>query len=132
MDKSSWEKATHDGEKAKPRIEARSGSAIPAEEVRVRLAKPNCSVGALFEELICYPSVDDQETRFPLWQFSADGVHQWVPQLLGAYGHNGWGLIDFLTVPRLTNNGRSYLQLLLEDDKATPLVLDAARRSNPD
>jgi hypothetical protein len=49
---------------------------------------------------------------------------------VAAFGANGWGLIDFVTVPRTHLDGRSYLQFL-QSDRARE-VIAAAKRANPD
>ena len=133
-----WEFATMAGELAKPLIEARSGASLSIEEVAELLSVSKTDVQAMLQhdELIAYPSLDGHHSRFPVWQFTAAispaKVHIWVAPLLAAYGPNGWGLIDFLTVPRITDNGLNYLNKILGEPKSVSEIIAAARRCNPD
>jgi hypothetical protein len=52
--------------------------------------------------------------------------------VIAAYGHNGWGLLDFLTVPRENLQGLSYLSLTERGEDGIREVIEAAGRSNPD
>ena len=68
-----------------------------------------------------------KQWQIPLWQFAKDNkIHSWVPHLIHAFGSNGWALLHFLTVPRISLKGSHYLHLLQSgrvDD-----VLNAAKR----
>ncbi|MDX2187835.1 MAG: helix-turn-helix domain-containing protein [Opitutaceae bacterium] len=85
--------------------------------------------------LIAHPALSGKGSRFPKWQFEPQGkflaVVPWLEPLIAAYGHNGWGLVDLLTVPRDTAKGLSYLALLQQGEKGVQTVLAAAKRSNP-
>lgn len=128
----SWELAALEGEASKRTIIDRSGYALTTEEVAQRLDVSPQTVRNMVErlDLISYPVIQGRGWQFPVWQFSARGVHSWVQPLLHAYSHNGWGLVDFLTVPRTTLGGDTYLSLLKASN--VDAVLVAARRANPD
>ena len=125
------------GEQAKPLIEARSGSSYSTEEAAHHLKVSDETVRNQHrrEELISYPAIRGKGHRFPRWQFMADGDRlstlPWVKPLITAYGHNGWGLVDFLTVPRDTENGLNYLAKLQSGASGVDDVILAAKRSNP-
>lgn len=124
-----WDLAALEGEEMKPLIEARSGASLGEAEVAARLQVTAQSVRTQVAagELITFEN--GRGGRFPVWQFGRRGVHPWVRPLLDAYGHSGWGLLDFLTVPREPLGGETYLTLLRTGD--TEPVLAAARRANP-
>lgn len=128
----SWELAALEGDAAKPIIEARSGHALTTDEVAKRLQVSTQTVRNMVDRLdvISYPVVQGRGWSYPLWQFAPRGLHDWVKPLLHAYGNNGWGLIDFLTVPRTSLDGDTYLSQLKAGDIEP--VLAAARRTNPD
>lgn len=129
-----WEIADLQGEAAKPLIEHRSGPALTTEALaaRRRVSGETIRKMAGRGELIHYPALRGKGWRFPLWQFHGTETAPWVGQVIQAYGHNGWGLVDFLTVPRENHNGHAYLTLLQTGEAGVRDVLAAARRSNPD
>ena len=122
------------GERAKPTIQARSGPFISTAEAAERLDCSAQHVRNLVErdELVGYPALGDRtRTVLPLWQFSgAKTVHAWIPDLIKAYGDNGWALLHFVTVPRTDLGGDNYLHRLQTNRVDEALV--AIRRSNPD
>jgi hypothetical protein len=125
------------GERAKPRIEERSGPAWSTEEVAQRLGKTSETVRSYIAEgeLIAYPIESGRPRwRLPTWQFDAEAsratAHEWVAPLVAAYGENGWGLVDFLTVPREHLDGANYLRWLL-GGRARDVVA-MAKRANAD
>jgi hypothetical protein len=122
------------GELAKPAIQERSGPSLSTAEVGELLEKSDQTIRNRVKanQLVAYEAPGDRtRLRLPLWQFDAKGgVHRWVPALVAAFGTNGWGLVDFVTVPRTSLKGLNYLHLLLND--RSDEVVAAARRSNPD
>jgi hypothetical protein len=124
------------GERAKPAIEGRSGPAWSTEEVGGRLAKSPETIRnrVAGDKLVGYRAMNDRtRLRLPVWQFHQGRettVHPWVPDLLSAFGANGWALLDFVTVPRAHLDGSHYLSLLLAGRAGE--VIAAAKRSNPD
>ena len=129
-----WARALAGGEAAKPQIEARSGPAYTGTEVARLLNCPERDVRSMAEanKLIAYPTADGRRL-YPTWQFSCTSVRSWVSDLIDKYGGNGWGLIDFLTVPRQRpgeTNSSCHLERLAAG--YTTEVLEAAARSNPD
>lgn len=130
-----WELSAMQGDLAKPQIEARSGVPYTTEEAADRLNVSGQTVRNWIErgELIAYPARAGKGLRLPRWQFVPDGkVKPWVAEVIAAYGHNGWGLLDFLTVPREHLEGMSYLASTERGEDATRQVVAAAGRSNPD
>ncbi len=130
-----WELSAMWGDLAKPQIEARSGEPYSTEEAAARLKVTGQTVRNKVErgELIAYPARAGKGLRFPRWQFVPGGmVKPWVVAVIAAYGHNGWGLLDFLTVPREHLDGMSYLALTERGEDAIGNVVEAACRSNPD
>ncbi|MDX2187827.1 MAG: hypothetical protein SFV32_12900 [Opitutaceae bacterium] len=133
-----WAIASAVGETAQPLIELRSGAPFTSEELAKGLGVTSETVRNLLkrQRVIAYPARTGKGSRFPKWQFKASGrkleVEDWVEPLLKAYGHNGWGLLDFLTVPRDTEQGLSYLARLQQGPEGVAKVLAAAKRSNPD
>ena len=124
------------GERAKPSIQLRSGPAWSTEEVARRLEKTAQTVrnDIAAHKLIGYRALNDgTRLELPVWQFQHDRrattVHPWVPELLQAFGTNGWALIDFVTVPRTHLSGGHYLASLLGGQVAE--VIAAAKRANP-
>ncbi|WP_404420696.1 hypothetical protein [Nibricoccus sp. IMCC34717] len=132
-----WAIAGALGDAAHPLIEARSGPAFTSEELARLLGVTSETVRNFLkrERLIAYPALTGKGSRFPKWQFEPQGkslaVLPWVEPLLASYGHNGWGVVDFLTVPREDAKGLSYLALLQQGEKGLQAVLSAAKRSNP-
>lgn len=121
------------GERAKPRIEARSGPSWSTEQVAVLIGKTSETVRAYITDgkLVGYTADGDRTRwRLPAWQFEGATAHEWIPQLVAAFGANGWGLLDFLTAPREGAGAPDYLNLLLAGRVED--VLMAARRGNPD
>jgi hypothetical protein len=126
------------GERAKPRIEARSGPSWSTEEVAAKLGKTSETVRAHIADgkLVGYTADGDRTRwRLPAWQLEGAAPHAaphaWVPRLIAAFGANGWGLLDFLTAPREgADAAPDYLHLLLEGRVED--VIAAARRANPD
>lgn len=133
-----WQIATLRGELAKPLIEARSGPSLSIKEVAALLSVSIARARDLVRRrrLIVYPALDGPRSCFPIWQFTAAiapaKIHAWVAPLLAAYGPNGWGLVDFLTVPRVADSGRNYLHKVLWESRGVSEVISAARRCNPD
>jgi hypothetical protein len=124
------------GELAKPVIEARSGPAWSTEEVGRRLGRHPETIRnhVAANKLVGYRAMNDR-TRLclPVWQFHQGRettTQPWVPDLLSAFGGNGWALLDFVTAPRTDLDGSHYLSLLLADRAGE--VMAAAKRSNPD
>jgi excisionase family DNA binding protein len=122
------------GERAKPTIQVRSGPFISTAEAAKRL---NCSaqhVRDLVErnELVGYPALGDRtRTVLPLWQFSGEKtLHDWIADLIKAYGDNGWALVHFVIAPRADLGGDNYLHLL--QTNRVDDALWAISRSNPD
>jgi excisionase family DNA binding protein len=132
-----WRVSGAVGETAHGLIESRSGAPFTSEELARRLGVTSETVRNLLkrQRLIAYPARTGKGSRFPKWQFRAAGtkleIEPWVEPLLEAYGHNGWGLLDFLTVPRDASQGLSYLALLQQGRDGVDRVVAAARRSNP-
>lgn len=128
--------ATIRGQRAKPHIEERSGPSEGTEETGKRLGKSSETIRGWIERrrLVAYRAESDQtRIRLPLWQFDDQGVRAWVRPLIEAYGDNGWGLIDFVTVPRSALGGAPYLHRLLSGrDAHIEAVIAAAKRTNPD
>jgi hypothetical protein len=56
--------------------------------------------------------------RFPLFQFRAGAVREWVPALLQSTG-NGFPAAHFLTIPRKRLHERAYIDLLSENEDPT-------------
>ena len=56
--------------------------------------------------------------RFPLFQFRAGMVREWIPSLLQSTG-NGFPAAHFLTTPRKRLQGRAYIDLLSENEDPT-------------
>ena len=56
--------------------------------------------------------------RFPLFQFRAGTVREWIPSLLQSTG-NGFPAAHFLTTPRKRLQGRAYIDLLSENEDPT-------------
>ncbi len=129
-----WDVADLQGDAAKPLIEHRSGPAYTTDELAGRRNVSGETIRKMTGrgELICYPAIRGKGWRFPVWQFVGKNAHvaPWVPELIKAYGHNGWGLIDFITVPR--ENGVAHLTALHQGEDGVREVLSAAERSNPD
>lgn len=131
-----WELAALEGDTVKPVIETRSGLSLSTGEAAEMLKRTTQTICNMVErnELIAYPEIHGRGWRFPRWQFAHGTVHEWVAPIIAAYGHNGWGLLDFLTVPRVVNGESfTYLERLKSPD---PEAIDEARaaasRSNPD
>ena len=131
-----WDLAALEGDAAKPLIEARSGLPASTEEAAKLLGYTTQTIRNRVEadQLIAYPALRGRGLQFPRWQFHRGTVRPWVAPLLAAYGGEpggGWGLLDFVTVPRLTEGGESapYLDLL-KVGHVEP-VLAAARLANP-
>lgn len=128
--------ATIRGKRTKPRIEERSGPSEGTEETGKRLGKSSETIRGWIErgKLVAYRTEADQtRIRLPLWQFDEGGVRGWVRPLIEAYGDNGWGLVDFVTVPRPELAGVPYLHRLLAGrDADIATVIAAAKRTNPD
>ena len=134
------------GDQDKLLIEDRSGPAIGTEEAGRRLGVTAETVRTRIARnlLVGYAAPADRtKIRLPLWQFTSDGVHPWVVPLLAAFGGNGWGLLDFVTVPRHLEDTAdandkggagpaesNYLHRLLTGH--VDEVIAAASRSNPD
>ena len=123
------------GESSKPRIEKACGRSLSTEEAGMVLDRSSETVRSYVRNgrLVGYAAANDgTKIRLPEWQFHGSGAHAWVPELIQAFGENGWPLLDFLTVER-GHLDKSYLDLLrtgeLEDVMA---VIAAARRSTPD
>lgn len=131
-----WELAALKGEAVKPMIETRSGPSLSTGETAELLKRTTQTIRNMVErnELIAYPEIHGRGWRFPRWQFTHGAVHEWVAPLIEAYGHNGWGLLDFLTVPRIVEEESfTYLERLKSlRPEAIADVHAAACRSNPD
>lgn len=128
-----WQTAKLRGEAAKPLIESNSGQSLSAEEVARKLRRSSAQVHEMLQrgELIAYPTIQTSELRFPEWQFVADSLHPWVTQLVNGYGYNGWGLLNFVTCPRVVDGDAfTHLEKLRNGDVDEVLV--SARRTNPD
>jgi hypothetical protein len=67
--------------------------------------------------------------RFPLIQFRAGKVRDWVPQLLAIVG-NGLSAADFLAVERKRLDGQSYIDLLSEGDDESAIAAMLKHASN--
>ena len=122
------------GDRSKPAIEEASGPSMTTSAAAKRL---RCSMERVRSRIMRgtiagYPALGSpRRWRIPLWQFdSGKKIHAWVPELIHAYGSNGWGLIHFVCVPRISLEGGRYLHLL-QTGRADD-VLTAAKRSNPD
>lgn len=131
-----WELAALEGDAVKPAIENRSGPSLSTVEAAEMLKRTTQTIRNMVErnELIAYPEIHGRGWRFPRWEFTHGTVHEWVAPILEAYGYNGWGLLDFLTVPRIVDGESfTYLERLksLRPEAITD-VREAARRSNPD
>ena len=122
------------GDQLKPAIEEASGPSITTTEAAKRLRSSTERVWSQIMRgtIVGYPALSDQRRwLIPLWQFTKENkIHKWVPELIHAYGSNGWGLIHFVCVPRISLEGGRYLHLL-QTGRADD-VLTAAKRSNPD
>ncbi len=122
------------GERAKPTIQARTGPFLSTAKAAERLDCSAQHVRNLVErnELVGYPSLGDRtRTVLPLWEFSGQKtVHAWIPDLIKAYGDNGWALLHFVTAPRADLGGANYLHLL--QTNRVDEALSAISRSNPD
>jgi len=121
------------GERAKPEIDRRSGPSWSTEQAAKRLKKSSETIRNYIaaDKIVAYSAPGDRtRLRLPVWQFDDRDVHEWVPSLIGAFGSNGWGLVDFVTVPRTDLNGSHFLHLL-QSGRAEE-VIAAARRSHPD
>lgn len=130
-----WKISTTAGDLAKPAIEIRSGPSASTEEISGILNVSPQTIRNRVEagELIYYPAARGKGWRFPHWQIvNNDSVQSWVPELIKAYGGNGWGLVDFLTVPRTPLNGLNYLAHIQQGPAGIADVIEAAKRSNPD
>ncbi len=102
-----WGLAASEGDLAKAQIETRSGPAYTSEALAARLG---CTAQTIRNrvatgQVIAYSSRQGRGAlRLPAWQFSPGLTPlPWVAPLLAAYGGaagGGWGLLDFLTVPR--------------------------------
>jgi excisionase family DNA binding protein len=130
-----WEHAELTGETTKPLIATRSGTALTTEQAAERLQVTEQTVRNRIRhgELVFHPSLRGRGWLLPHWQFIGEApaaVASWVKPLLEAYGQNGWGLVDFLTVPRTDRHGANYLSLLLAGESGP--VLAVARASNKD
>ncbi len=127
------------GEAVKPLIEERSGDSISSEQAAVRLKVSAETIRTRVKngELIGYRDFSKRgRIRLPEWQFAGPAkVHDWVCQVIKAYGSNGWALIDFITKPRrglvadVDFRGNSLLQSL--QSGGAQLVLEAVHRANP-
>lgn len=129
-----WTRALERGEADKPQIEARSGPAYTETEVARLLGCSERDVRALVgtNGLIAYLPASGNRL-YPAWQFSGASVCSWVHELIEKYGGNGWGLIDFLTVPRRrAGEVLSFAHLENLRSGRVAEVLEAAARSNPD
>lgn len=125
------------GDLAKPRIEERSGFSWSTEEVGKKLRKDAETIRNYIDhgKLVGYRAASDRTRwRLPMWQFRVEdngyAVHDWVSDLVAALGANGWGVLDFVTVPRTHLAGSNYLHLL-QNGRADEVVA-AAKRSTPD
>ena len=128
------------GDQDKLLIEDRSGPSVGTEEAGARLGVTAETVRTRIARnlLVGYAAPADRtKIRLPLWQFTSDGVHPWLAPLLAAFGSNGWGLLDFVTVPRQLGDATgagpaesNYLHRLLSGRAEE--VIAAAARSNPD
>lgn len=119
------------GDQAKPRIEHDSGPSLSTEEAARVIGRSSETVrGYIKKNLLAgYTAANDQtKLRLPAWQFDGSEVHEWVPRLIEALGENGWPLLDFVTVERVSL-GKRYLDLLREGEVEP--VIAAARRANP-
>jgi hypothetical protein len=129
-------KLTLAGDLDKPDIERVSGPPLSTEEAAKRLAVSAETIRTRIAKngLVGYRAVfDSTKICLPPWQFDpkSGAIHSWVAELLRAFGGNGWGILDFVTVARESLGGANYLSLLERgkpDDVAT--VLAAARRTN--
>ncbi len=122
------------GDQIKPAIEEASGRWITTNAAGKRL---KCSAERIRKQItrgamVGYPALGNQRRwRIPLWQFAkGNKIHAWVPELIRAHGSNGWALIHFVSVPRISLDGGNLLHLLQSGRVGD--VLAAARRSNPD
>jgi hypothetical protein len=59
--------------------------------------------------------------RFPLFQFAAGHVREWIPMLLSKVG-NGLPAAHFLAIPRKRLRNRSYIDLVREADDAAVIA----------
>lgn len=123
---------TLQGDHAKPRIEHASGPSLSTEEAGQVIGKSSETVrGYVRRNLLAgYTAANDPtKLRVPAWQFDGAEVYEWLPRLIEAFGENGWPLLDFVTVERVSL-GKSYLDLLREGEVEP--VITAAKRANPD
>jgi hypothetical protein len=123
---------TLQGDRAKPRIEHASGPSLSTEEAGQVIGKSSETVRGYIRKnlLAAYTAANDPtKLRVPAWQFDSAEVYEWVPRLIEAFGDNGWPLLDFVTVERVSL-GKRYLDLLREGEVEP--VIAAARRANPD
>ena len=125
------------GDLDKLEIERLSGTPLSTEQVAERLKVTAETVRSRIAKnaLIGYRAAYDRtKLCLPPWQFDARGhVRQWVIALLKAFGANGWGLVDFVTVARAPLDGRNYLALLESGEPAQiAQVLAAAQRTDAD
>lgn len=136
--KSAVARRSDEGDKAKPLIENRSGPSFTSQELAARLKVTTQTVRDMEDrkELVAYTDfAANNRLRFPSWLVTAGSRLQtrpWIKPLIEAYGSNGWGLLDFMTVPRTSLNGLSYLASTERGKDAIREVLEAAGRSNPD
>lgn len=122
------------GTLAKAAIATANGPSISTAIAANRLRRSAETIRNMIErdELVGFCPIDDRtKLLLPVWQFTPrGGAHPWVPELIKAYGANGWGLMNFIAAPRDTLDGASYLHLLQNGSVAE--VLKAAKRTNPD
>lgn len=119
------------GEQAKLRIENESGPSLSTEKAGEVIGKSSETVrGYIRNNLLAgYTAANDRtKLRLPAWQFDGSEIHEWVPRLIEAFGENGWPLLDFVTVERVSR-GKNYLDLLREGEIEP--VIAAAKRANP-
>jgi hypothetical protein len=125
---------TSKGERAKPGIERASGLSLSTEEAADMLGRTAETIRSYItnKQLVGYRAAADRtKIRLPQWQFAENGLHDWVPRLIEAFGDNGWSLLDFVTVARTNiEGGHSYLDLLRAGNVEE--VIAAAARANPD
>lgn len=122
------------GELAKPLIDRASGPSWSTEEAGRAIGKSSETLRNYVRDnlLVGYTAAGDKtRLRIPQWQFDGQSKpHDWVSELIAAFGENGWPLIDFVTASRDNRNGKNYLHLLLNGQAED--VIAAAKRSNPD
>lgn len=128
-----WSASLIEGELAKRRIERLSGEFCCVKGAGEMLGVSTDRIRGMINQgdLIAYRAVHGDEWRLPLWQFSTRAgrtdVYPWVRMIIQAYGGNGWGLLDFLCVPRV---GGSHLSRLQSAPPEIDAVLAAARRTD--